>query len=68
MYITRPNTFVAFMLNTVVGNTLGYKMEAENMIRKSGLDYTIVRPGGLKGKKDATFDDYLQKQEDIYIL
>jgi len=52
MYITRPNSFVAFILNTIMGNALGYKMEAENAIRKSGLEYTIIRPGGLKGKKE----------------
>ena len=30
------------------GNVLDEKLEAENYLRASGLDYTIVRPGGLK--------------------
>jgi hypothetical protein len=54
MFITRPDSFIAFMLNTMVGNCLGHKLQAENLLRNSGLDYTIVRPGGLKGGKDDT--------------
>ena len=49
MYVTRPETMVAFILNTIVGNCLGHKIQAENYIRGSGLNYAIVRPGGLGG-------------------
>jgi nucleoside-diphosphate-sugar epimerase len=56
MYITRPNEFVSFILNTMVGNCLSHKLEAENTLRESGLNYTIVRPGGLKGNKEQTLD------------
>lgn len=35
----------------MVGNCLGHKLAAENILRESGLNYTIVRPGGLKGEK-----------------
>ena len=49
MFITRPDAFVSFILNTMVGNCLGHKLEAENYLRESGLNYAIVRPGGLKG-------------------
>ena len=33
MFVTRPETFVAFILNTIVPNCLGHKIEAENYIR-----------------------------------
>ena len=52
MYITRPDAFIAFILNSMVGNCLAHKLQAENLLRQSGLDYTIVRPGGLKGGKE----------------
>ena len=50
-FITRADSMVAFFLNTMVGNCLGHKLMAENYLRESGLNYTIVRPGGLKGEK-----------------
>mgnify|MGYP006131364003 CR=1 FL=1 len=57
MFITRPDAFISFILNSMVGNCLGHKLQAENLLRESGLDYTIVRPGGLKGGKDDTLEN-----------
>ena len=37
-------------LNKMLGNILIWKMKNENYIRASGLNYTIVRPGGLHDK------------------
>ena len=39
-----------FVVTNAFGNVLDEKLEAELYLRKSGLDYTIVRPGGLKAK------------------
>lgn len=39
-----------FVITNAFGNVLDEKIVAENYLRKSGLDYTIVRPGGLKAK------------------
>jgi len=39
-----------FVITNAFGNVLDEKIIAENYLRKSGLDYTIVRPGGLKAK------------------
>eukprot|EP00804_Cyclotella_cryptica_P015384 CCRYP_008014-RA/>CCRYP_008014-RA protein AED:0.05 eAED:0.05 QI:116/1/1/1/1/1/3/724/333 len=39
-----------FVVTNAFGNVLDEKLVAENYLRKSGLDYTIVRPGGLKAK------------------
>lgn len=39
-----------FIVTNAFGNVLDEKLEAELYLRKSGLDYTIVRPGGLKAK------------------
>lgn len=36
------------MLNVFMSNVYAYKATAENYLRASGLNYTIVRPGGLK--------------------
>jgi uncharacterized protein YbjT (DUF2867 family) len=39
-----------FVVTNAFGNVLDEKLEAELYLRKSGMDYTIVRPGGLKAK------------------
>ncbi|PIA41542.1 hypothetical protein AQUCO_02200164v1 [Aquilegia coerulea] len=38
----------AYIFLNVFGLTLIAKLQAENYIRKSGINYTIIRPGGLK--------------------
>ncbi len=40
----RPYHFVPFLLNTTVHNVYYYKAKAENYLRTSGLNYTILRP------------------------
>eukprot|EP00577_Skeletonema_sp_RCC1716_P016464 CAMPEP_0113388212 /NCGR_PEP_ID=MMETSP0013_2-20120614/8961_1 /TAXON_ID=2843 ORGANISM="Skeletonema costatum, Strain 1716" /NCGR_SAMPLE_ID=MMETSP0013_2 /ASSEMBLY_ACC=CAM_ASM_000158 /LENGTH=339 /DNA_ID=CAMNT_0000271183 /DNA_START=67 /DNA_END=1086 /DNA_ORIENTATION=- /assembly_acc=CAM_ASM_000158 len=39
-----------FQITNAFGNVLDEKLVAENYLKGSGLDYTIVRPGGLKAK------------------
>jgi|UPI000581AA25 uncharacterized protein YbjT (DUF2867 family) len=39
-----------FVVTNAFGGVLDEKLVAENYLRASGLDYTIVRPGGLKAK------------------
>ncbi|GFH49636.1 hypothetical protein CTEN210_06112 [Chaetoceros tenuissimus] len=39
-----------FKITNAFGNSLDEKLESELYLRKSGLDYTIVRPGGLQAK------------------
>lgn len=39
-----------FVVTNAFGNVLDEKIVAENHLRASGMDYTIVRPGGLKAK------------------
>ena len=48
--ITRPLTFVAWMLNNIIPFVLGWKALAENKLRLSKLNYMIVRPGQLVDK------------------
>jgi len=50
LYITRPYTFVAFLLNNLLPFVLGWKSLAENKLRLSKLNYMIIRPGGLNDK------------------
>jgi len=38
----------AYIFLNVFGLTLVAKLQAENYIRKSGINYTIIRPGGLR--------------------
>jgi len=37
-----------YILLNIFGLTLVAKLQAEKYIRQSGIDYTIIRPGGLK--------------------
>ena len=39
-----------FVITNAFGKVLDEKIVAENYLRASGLDYTIVRPGGLKAQ------------------
>jgi nucleoside-diphosphate-sugar epimerase len=39
-----------FVMTNAFGNILDEKLVAENYLRNSGIDYTIVRPGGLSSK------------------
>jgi uncharacterized protein YbjT (DUF2867 family) len=43
MGVTRPD----HPLNKMFDNVLDWKLKAEDVLRASGLSYTIVRPGGL---------------------
>lgn len=38
----------AYVFLNVLGLTLIAKLQAEQYIRKSGINYTIIRPGGLR--------------------
>lgn len=38
----------AYIFLNVFGLTLVAKLQAEKYIRKSGINYTIIRPGGLR--------------------
>lgn len=38
----------AYIILNVFGLTLVAKLQAEKFIRRSGINYTIVRPGGLR--------------------
>eukprot|EP01102_Stenamoeba_stenopodia_P014987 TRINITY_DN5060_c0_g1_i1.p1 TRINITY_DN5060_c0_g1~~TRINITY_DN5060_c0_g1_i1.p1 ORF type:complete len:450 (+),score=138.61 TRINITY_DN5060_c0_g1_i1:112-1350(+) len=49
--ITRPMSSTYFFLNSFFGRMLNWKWEGEEYLRKSGLNYTIVRPGGLQVTK-----------------
>jgi uncharacterized protein YbjT (DUF2867 family) len=40
-----------FVATNAFGNALDEKLQAELYLRNSGLDYTIIRPGGLKSGK-----------------
>lgn len=52
LYITRPYTFVAYILNNIIPFVLGWKCLAENKLRLSKLNYMIIRPGQLLNKVD----------------
>jgi len=40
---------VRILLNNIRYSLMDYKFEGEEFVRKSGLEYVIVRPGGLMG-------------------
>ena len=47
LFVTRPFSFPAILLNYLIPNVLGWKALAENRIRHSDLNYLIIRPGHL---------------------
>jgi len=53
-FVTRPFHPVALILNTIARNSLKWKLEAENVLRESGIPYVICRPAG--GLSDETLD------------
>ncbi|XP_073030561.1 uncharacterized protein At2g34460, chloroplastic-like isoform X1 [Primulina eburnea] len=52
----------AYIFLNVFGLTLVAKLQAEQHIRKSGINYTIIRPGGLKN--DPPKGNIVMEQED----
>ncbi len=54
-------------LNKMFGNVMVWKYKGENALRESGLNYTIVRPGGLNedpGRQHALLFDQGDKLEE----
>jgi nucleoside-diphosphate-sugar epimerase len=49
-----PFQFFSILLNMLGHLGKGWNYEGEQLLRQSGLDYTIVRPGILKGSDDYT--------------
>ena len=45
--------FSTVILNLVANKTMKWKSLGEDYIRNSGIDFTIVRPGGLRGEPGA---------------
>lgn len=45
---------IRVLLNNIKYSLMDYKFEGEEFVRKSGMGYTIVRPGGLKGGDGGT--------------
>ncbi|XP_009759028.1 uncharacterized protein At2g34460, chloroplastic [Nicotiana tabacum] len=52
----------AYVFLNVLGLTLVAKLQAEQYIRRSGINYTIVRPGGLRN--DPPQGNIVMEQED----
>lgn len=48
--IERPWNPLMALLNTIMPNIYQWKAKAENHLRRSGLNYAILRPTSLKGK------------------
>jgi len=50
IYTTRPNSFKAYLFNEFENDILKYKLNIENLLRISGLNYCIIKPGKILGK------------------
>lgn len=53
MAITRPWSYVSIFLNLYIKNVMYWKLETENYLRTSGLNFVIIRPGGLLNEKES---------------
>lgn len=54
LFVTRPYSFPAIILNYLIPYVLGWKALAENRLRHSELNYLIVRPGQLTNSNVST--------------
>jgi len=45
--VSKPFSPIAILLNTLVPDVMLWKYEAECLLRKSGINYAIIRPSGL---------------------
>jgi hypothetical protein len=57
--VTRPLSSTYFFNNTFFGRQLNWKWEGEEHLRKAGLNYTIVRAGGLLETEKVATDNPL---------
>ncbi|XP_027346866.1 uncharacterized protein At2g34460, chloroplastic isoform X2 [Abrus precatorius] len=55
----------AYIFLNVFGLTLVAKLQAENHIRKSGINYTIIRPGGLRN--DPPIGNVVMEPENYFL-
>ncbi len=53
MYVTRPENYTKYFMFDTEDDFLANKLRSENLLRDSGLTYSIVRPGKLDGETDA---------------
>ena len=61
----RPWNPITVLLNTLVPDVYHWKAKAENYLRKSGLNYAIVRPPALEGdQKNLVVTQYSIDQGD----
>jgi nucleoside-diphosphate-sugar epimerase len=51
MYVTRPENYTGYFMFNKLDDWLGNKLKSENYLRKSGLNYSILRPGILEGEE-----------------
>jgi len=52
--MTRPWNPIVNILSTIIPDVYHWKAKAENYLRKSGINYAIVRPSGLVGEESNT--------------
>jgi len=50
--------YLPTMVNAMGGGVLDYQLKAENILRKSGMDYTILRSGELFGHHNVRFFNF----------
>ncbi|XP_042940953.1 uncharacterized protein At2g34460, chloroplastic isoform X1 [Carya illinoinensis] len=55
----------AYIFLNVFGLTLIAKLQAEQYIRKSGINYTIIRPGGLRNEPPAG-NIFMEPEDTLY--
>lgn len=56
----------AYIVLNVFGLTLIAKLQAEQYIRRSGINYTIIRPGGLRDEPSS--GNIVMEPEVVYTL
>eukprot|EP00475_Leptophrys_vorax_P010601 TRINITY_DN1718_c0_g1_i1.p1 TRINITY_DN1718_c0_g1~~TRINITY_DN1718_c0_g1_i1.p1 ORF type:complete len:298 (-),score=95.98 TRINITY_DN1718_c0_g1_i1:51-944(-) len=62
--VTHPWGIAAILINTIASLAIAYKYPVEDYLRRSGIPYTIVRPGGLSDKKEGVAKNIKVEQGD----
>eukprot|EP00004_Rigifila_ramosa_P007136 TRINITY_DN18059_c0_g1_i1.p1 TRINITY_DN18059_c0_g1~~TRINITY_DN18059_c0_g1_i1.p1 ORF type:complete len:312 (+),score=23.29 TRINITY_DN18059_c0_g1_i1:999-1934(+) len=51
-FVTRPSDLTSIVLNYLFDDTLKWKLRGENALRRSGVPFTIIRPGKLVDRSE----------------
>ena len=64
MLISKAYKLPSILINSIIPNAFSHKVQVENYLKLSKLNYLIIRPGGLKDKYESKLHKVRISQED----